>query len=102
MQSSPDPSDDAGKSNENEHPLRAYRKKFGLSQEAVAKAADSTKATISRIEMGTLDPTFDLLRRLVAATKGAVSADELIAWSPPPGQNRAPPDGTDEATAETP
>jgi transcriptional regulator with XRE-family HTH domain len=101
MQNTVGTTGDAGKSNENEHPLRAYRRKHGLSQDAIAQTASTTKATISRIEAGSLDPTFDLMRRLLAATKGEISADELIAWSPPPGQTRAP-DGTDKAAAETP
>ena len=63
-----------------DHPLRAYRRKHGLTQDQIAKRADTTKATVSRIEAGTFDPTFDLMRRLIAATNGAVTADACIAW----------------------
>jgi len=92
MQKKPGPTDEAA----SEHPLRAYRRKHGLSQDAIAQAAATTKATISRIEAGSLDPTMDLMRRLIAATRGRVTADELIAWSPPPQQQS--PEAADEAT----
>jgi len=86
----------AMQSSDTEHPLRTYRRKHGLSQDALAQCAETTKATISRIEAGNLDPTFDLMRRLFAATEGEVTADEMIAWSPPGG--RRPPKAAAEAT----
>lgn len=79
-----------------EHPLRAYRRRKELSQDQLAGLADTTKATISRIESGTLDPTFALMRRLIAATAGEVTADMLIAWSTGAQPDRKPAAG--EAT----
>lgn len=63
----------------NEHPLRIYRRDHGITLSALAIAADTTAATVSRIEKGEFKPSFDLLRRLVHATGGRVSADEIVA-----------------------
>lgn len=64
------------------HPLRTYRQRNNLTLAELALRAKTTEGTISRIERGTLRPTFELLRRLVAATDGEVTADDIIASTP--------------------
>lgn len=82
MRKSRTPSPPAPEPEPEEHPLRAYRHRNNLTLEQLAGRAETTKATISRIENGTIDPTFALTRRLIVATKFEVTADMLIAWSP--------------------
>jgi DNA-binding XRE family transcriptional regulator len=74
-----------------DHPLRAWRIQHGLSQDRLAVRVDTSKATISRVEAGLLDPTFALLRRIIAATGGAVTAEAIIAWKPPPATKAGSP-----------
>ena len=47
--------------------LRELRQERGLTQDAVAKAAGVDRVTISRLENGALQPTFETLARVVAA-----------------------------------
>lgn len=61
-----------------EHPLKTYRDERGLTMAAFARIAGTSESTISRVESGQLQPTFPLLRRLVDATDGSVSADQLL------------------------
>lgn len=61
------------------HPIRAYRQRHGLSLQALAERAETTRSTISRVEAGLINPSSSLLRRLTAAMGGEVSADEIIA-----------------------
>lgn len=67
-----------------DHPLRQFRERRGLSQGDLAERASTTKATISRIETGECGLSVDMLKRLVAATGGEVTADDLIASAPLP------------------
>jgi len=46
---------------------RQIRRRAGLSQRALADRADVSPSTIARIERGRLEPTLDLLLRLVDA-----------------------------------
>jgi len=50
------------------HPLRAYRAKTGLTLEDLAVRAATTKATISRIELGSRTPSMALAVRLRRVT----------------------------------
>jgi transcriptional regulator with XRE-family HTH domain len=61
------------------HPIKAYRRKHGLSLQTLAEKAQTTRSTLSRVEAGLIKPSFDLLDRLTGATGGEVSADAIIA-----------------------
>lgn len=52
-----------------DHPLRAWRIQRGLSQDQLAVLVKTSKPTVSRIEAGLLDPSFDLLRRVIVGTR---------------------------------
>lgn len=67
-----------------EHPLRTYRRQKSLSLEALADLAGTKKNSLSRIERRLQKPSFDLMRRLVDATDGEVSADALLDAGAPP------------------
>ena len=47
--------------------VRQLRKKRGTTQEAVARTADITTATLSLIERGQANPTWDTLKKITAA-----------------------------------
>lgn len=47
--------------------VRQLRKKRGVTQEAVARAADITTATLSLIERGQANPTWDTLKKITTA-----------------------------------
>jgi transcriptional regulator with XRE-family HTH domain len=51
-----------------DHPLRTYRINAGLTLEAVAIRAETTKETISRIELGSRTPSLALAARLSLVT----------------------------------
>jgi transcriptional regulator with XRE-family HTH domain len=55
--------------------VRQLREKRGTTQEAVARAADITTATLSLIERGQANPTWDTLKKIAAAL--GVSMKEL-------------------------
>jgi putative transcriptional regulator len=57
--------------------IRKYRREKGMSQEALARAADLSLPTIVKIESGkTPNPTINTIKR-IAAVLGA-SVDELL------------------------
>lgn len=64
-----------------EHPLRAYRRERGISMAALAKIADTSETTVSRLERREHNAPLDLLVRLSRATDGAVSIGDLAAAS---------------------
>lgn len=74
-----------------EHPLRTYRRQKLLSLHELAQAAGTTKANLSRIETGVQKPSFDLLKRLIDATGGDVTADEMLTACPNCECDRDPP-----------
>jgi DNA-binding XRE family transcriptional regulator len=65
----PPPADDE------EHPLKTYRRRHQLSQDSVAAAVGVSKGTISRIETRRLTPTLAVVQRLVAFSEGVLTAD---------------------------
>jgi transcriptional regulator with XRE-family HTH domain len=65
------------------HPLTRYRNKHSLTLAAFAAVVPTTKSTISRIESGYRQPGFALLRAIVAATRGELTADDIINFEPP-------------------
>ena len=62
----------------NEHALLAYRRKTGLTLEALAERARTSRSMLSRVEQRKALPSLGLVSRLVAATGGAVSADDFL------------------------
>jgi DNA-binding XRE family transcriptional regulator len=66
-----------------EHALTRYRRTHRLSLDAFAALVDASKATISRLEARIQDPSFDLVRRIIAATDGEVTADDFVPRAPP-------------------
>jgi len=58
--------------------LHAYRTLKGLSQQAFAASVGVQKATISRIEKGKRVPSMGLVARIVAVSKGELSADDFM------------------------
>jgi transcriptional regulator with XRE-family HTH domain len=60
------------------HALRNWRVSQGLTQQDVAQMADTTRATICRIELRVEDPSFHLIKRLVRASAGAVTANDFL------------------------
>ena len=67
-----------------EHALTRYRKSRSLSLGAFATLVGASTATISRLEGGLQDPSFDLVRRIVAETGGLVTADDFLGRLPQP------------------
>ena len=62
--------------------VRQLRKKRGATQEAVARAGDITTATLSLIERGQANPTWDTLKKITAALNSSMAelgklADEI-------------------------
>lgn len=60
------------------HPMTNFRKKTAISKERLAKLAGTTRQTIHRIESGEQTPSLDLVARLIAASEGALSADDFL------------------------
>jgi transcriptional regulator with XRE-family HTH domain len=79
-----------------EHPLRRYRERHQLSQDELAAASQTTKATISRIERGVRLPSWEMLKRIVAATGGELSAND---FQPPPDGDEQPNSGSGPSEA---
>lgn len=67
-----------------EHPLRTYRAEHALSIDALADMVGVSKSTISRVETGEQAPSVALIRRLVFATGGAVTAEVFVNWGASP------------------
>jgi transcriptional regulator with XRE-family HTH domain len=61
-----------------EHPLKTYRLARDLSMDEMARRAQTTKSTLSRIEAGLIRPTHDLMLRLTKATENEVSIEALV------------------------
>ncbi|MDP2959099.1 MAG: helix-turn-helix transcriptional regulator [Longimicrobiales bacterium] len=58
--------------------VRAARLRAGLSQRAMASRAGTSQSVVARIETGVTDPSFDTVRRLLAAA----GLEALCALSP--------------------
>lgn len=69
------------------HPLTHYRRRHNLTLVAFAAVAGTTAGTISRIETGAKDPSASMLRQLIAATGGEVTADDIISFQPAAADN---------------
>lgn len=64
----------------NQHALRLYRIKHQISLEQLAVIVGTTRATLSRVETGTQQPSMALLKKIIMATGGEVSADDFITF----------------------
>lgn len=65
------------------HPLASYRQKKGLGRREFADLAGVSYITIYRLETGAPHaPTMDVLRRIVGATDGEISIDQIMADCP--------------------
>lgn len=60
------------------HPLLAYRERTNLKLDELAKAAGTSKSTLSRVERRKCCPSLGLIARLVAATNGEVTANDFL------------------------
>ena len=63
-----------------DHPIKIYRRLKGLSMDALAQRAGTTKGHLSKIEAGILEPQLELLRRLIDATDREVTAEAIVWW----------------------
>jgi transcriptional regulator with XRE-family HTH domain len=64
--------------------IRTVRRRRGLTQSALARAAGTSQPVISAYEAGRRDPTHGTLRRLIAAAGEEVSARPVGSDLPPP------------------
>jgi len=64
-----------------EHAVAAYRRRHGLTMEALGAKVGVAKATIFRIETGE-DASLDLIRRLIAISDGELEAGDFIKANP--------------------
>jgi transcriptional regulator with XRE-family HTH domain len=60
------------------HPLRSYREASGLSLDELAALAETSKASLSRIETREQVPSLGLVERLVRVSGGALSANDFV------------------------
>lgn len=58
--------------------LREFRKSQSMTQADLAKRVGVKKPTISRIETGERVPSVGLIKRIIAVSKGALTADDLL------------------------
>jgi transcriptional regulator with XRE-family HTH domain len=73
--------------------IRLVRRRRGLTQAALARAAGTSQPVISAYEAGRRDPTHGTLRKLVAA-----AGEEVTLSARPPGSDLPPPvDAADHA-----
>jgi transcriptional regulator with XRE-family HTH domain len=66
--------------------IRTVRRRQGLTQKALARAAGTSQPVISAYEAGRRDPTFGTLRKLIAAAGERLEVDAR-----PPGSDLPPP-----------
>lgn len=60
------------------HPLIEYARQNGISMDALAKEAGTSRTTLYRIIEGEQNATVGLLQRIVNATKGEVTLASLL------------------------
>ena len=79
------------------HPLTQFRAETGLSMDELAKAAQTTRQSIFRIEKGGQTPSLGLVGRLIEASGGKLSADDFLPPTPDPEAPTATAQGADAA-----
>jgi len=62
------------------HPVKLWREANGVTLDAMAANCGVSKPTLSKLENGRLEPSFPLLRRILIATAGGVTADRVVWW----------------------
>lgn len=65
-----------------DHPLTAYRRRHDLTLDTLADLAGTTKGNLSRIERGVHGASVPLMQRLVRATAGEITIEDLAAAHP--------------------
>jgi DNA-binding XRE family transcriptional regulator len=60
------------------HPLREYRDQHEITLQDMARKADTTAGSLSRIETWQQTPSLALVARLIKASRGALSADDFL------------------------
>jgi transcriptional regulator with XRE-family HTH domain len=60
------------------HPLKRYRDARSLTQRELAAMIGTSDVTVARLETGTRQPSFDLMRRISEATGGEVSPNDFL------------------------
>ena len=58
--------------------LKHARRRAGLSQRALAKAAGIPQSTVARIELGTLSPRTNTLERLLRASGASLATEPVL------------------------
>lgn len=61
------------------HPLKRYRDSRQLTQRELAAMIGTSDVTVARLETGTRQPSFDLMRRIAEATDGQVTPNDFLA-----------------------
>ncbi len=69
--------------------LDEYLNRPGNTATKLAAKARTTAPTISRILYGEQKPSSDMIRAIVEATNGSVTADDLVFGAPRPKPDRA-------------
>lgn len=69
------------------HALDTYLRSRGESLRSLAARAGTTATSLSRIINYQQTPSLGLVRRLVAASEGHLSADDFLAEAPPAPSN---------------
>lgn len=60
------------------HPLRRYRERNDITLEQLARKANTSAPSLSRIEKRKQAPSLALIARLIKACKGAVTAHDFL------------------------
>lgn len=68
--------------------LRDWRKKHGLTQQALAEALGLTNSAITKYEKGAQRPRLELAKRIEDLTRGEVTAASLLGLSEPRARKR--------------
>lgn len=65
------------------HPLRLYRDANSISAATLGERLRLSRQSIHRLENGEQAPSAETLRRVLEATEGVVSPNDMIAAMPP-------------------
>ena len=64
-----------------EHPLRAYRRKAGITLEQLGATVGASKGFLSKVEKGLQTPSLKLAMRISEATQDEVGPADLVSKS---------------------
>lgn len=71
------------------HPLRIYRKRHGLTLDAMAGHLDISASMLSRIETGLVPPSAETLKRVHEATSGEITPNAMLGIEVHPSEGAA-------------